>query len=401
MYDLANTVFAMGVAGRYFAPYAVSRGSTDAHIGAVAIVSGALVAAAAPWFGSLGDRTGKRRRLLAATTLVTVAATALLGAVPLGAALVLYGIASAGFHLGSIVYDALLPAVSTEADRGRVSGIGVAVGYLGSALALGIGAFVLPRFGHRVLFAALAGAFLAFALPAFVAIREPGPLPAASRPRGVVSTLADVWRHAAREPRIIRFLVGRFMYVDAANTFFLFSAVYVRHQVGLDDKATDVVAFVGVLSALAGAALAGSAVDRAGPARVLRAAVSGLLAAVLLGVAAGTGGPRAAAYLAAIAGGAAVGAAWTSDRVLLTRLAPQERLGEMFGLSATVGRFSVLAGPALWALASGVSWLGRPGALGALGVLLVVSLLALRRVDDAQVDQPASAPDSPAPTMSS
>ena len=36
-------------------------------------------------------------------------------------------------------YDAMLADVSTEANRGRISGIGVGVGYLGSYIAVGLG----------------------------------------------------------------------------------------------------------------------------------------------------------------------------------------------------------------------------------------------------------------------
>lgn len=390
LYDLANTTFAMGVAGRYFAPWIVARGGTDAAVGAAAVAAGVVVAFAAPWLGSVGDRTGRRVPLLAATTVVTVVATASLAWGSVLWSLVLYAIGSAGFHLGSVVYDALLPTVSTEADRGRVSGLGVAVGYLGSLLALGLGSLVLPRYGHPALFVSLAGAFLLFALPAFVAIREtPHPLVGGS-PRSAVSALADAWGIAISERRIGRFLLGRFLYVDAINTFFLFNAVYVRYQVGLDDRATDLAAAVGVVAALVGAAVAGAAVDRVGAAAVLRAAVGVLVAAVALGVAAGVGAPDQTVYAVALLGGAAVGAAWTSDRVVMTRLAPPERLGELFGLYATVGRFAVLLGPVLWAYVSGIPFLGRPGALGALGILLMASFVVLRSLDGSRTDQPAA-----------
>ncbi len=391
----------MGVAGRYFAPWIVARGGTDAAIGVAAAAAGAVVAVLAPWLGSVGDRTGRRVPLLAATTVVTVVATALLAAGSVLWSLVLYAVASAGFHLGSVVYDALLPTVSTEADRGRVSGLGVAVGYVGSLLALGIGSAVLPRYGHSALFVALAAAFLVFALPAFVAIREaPHPAPGGS-PRSAFSALADAWGVAIRERGIRRFLLGRFLYVDAINTFFLFNAVYVRYQVGLDDRATDLAAAVGVAAALVGAALAGAAVDRFGAAAVLRVAIGALVAAVALGVAAGLGAPQQTAYAVALLGGAGVGAAWTSDRVVMTRLAPPERLGELFGLYATVGRFAVLLGPVVWAYVSGIPSLGRPGALGALGVLLAGAFGVLWRLDDEPSGQRSPAAPAADGTMSS
>lgn len=383
LYDLANTTFAMGVAGRYFAPWIVVRGGSDAEIGLAALAVGVLVAVTAPWLGSVGDRTGRRVPLLAATTLVTVAATAMLGVGSRIAALVLYCLASVGFHLGSVVYDALLPVVSTDENRGRVSGLGVSIGYGGSLLALGIGAFVVPRYGHTVLFSALAAAFLIFALPAFVFIREPiQERSSKERPTSVGPALVDAWRIAVRDRDIVKLLAARFLYADAINTFFLFNAVYVRFQVGLDERATDVAALVGVVAALGGAALSGAAIDRFGPAPVLRAAVSGMLLAVVLGVAAGLGAPAAVAYAVAVIGGSCIGATWSSERVLMTRLSPPDRVGELFGLYATVGRFAVLLGPALWAAIAGTPSLGRPVALGALGAMLLGSRVLLARVGE-------------------
>ena len=47
--------------------------------------------------------------------------------------------ANAAYQAGVQFYDALRPEVTTEANRGRIGGIGVGVGYLGSCLAVGIG----------------------------------------------------------------------------------------------------------------------------------------------------------------------------------------------------------------------------------------------------------------------
>ncbi len=119
------------------------------------------------------------------------------------------------------------------------------------------------------------------------------------------------------------------------------------------------------------------------------------------GVAAGLGAPQQTAYAVALLGGAGVGAAWTSDRVVMTRLAPPERLGELFGLYATVGRFAVLLGPVVWAYVSGIPSLGRPGALGALGVLLAGAFGVLWRLDDEPSGQRSPAAPAADGTMSS
>ena len=51
----------------------------------------------------------------------------------------LFIVANAAYQAGLQFYDALLPEVTTEENRGRIGGIGVGIGYLGSYLAVGSG----------------------------------------------------------------------------------------------------------------------------------------------------------------------------------------------------------------------------------------------------------------------
>ena len=53
------------------------------------------------------------------------------------------GLPVVGFWGGLIFYDSLLPEVSTDENRGRVGGVGVGVGYVGSLLAYAIGTVLL------------------------------------------------------------------------------------------------------------------------------------------------------------------------------------------------------------------------------------------------------------------
>ena len=88
-----------------------------------------------------------------------------------------------GFNIGSVAYDALLVDVSTPENRGRISGLGVAVGYIGSFIGLGIGLVTLEVLGwsFSATFVARPG-FLVFALPAFMFIEERGAIDDAARP---------------------------------------------------------------------------------------------------------------------------------------------------------------------------------------------------------------------------
>ena len=386
LYDLANTTFALGVGSRYFGLWLIEeRGGSDWHLSVTTVVAMLAVIVLSPWVGALTDHIGRRVPYLIGSTLVCVGATAALATWGVGPSLVFYAVGTVGFHVGAVVYDALLADVSTPATRGRVSGLGVAIGYAGSALAIGIGAWLLPRAGYPAVFRGLAVAFLLFALPAFVLIRErPRPHRSGRMPGLLASPAAMVasWREAARHRSVVRFLVGRFLYTDAINTVFLFNAVFARLELGFTDAQTDRLALIGIVCAGLGAAAAGWMVDRLGPGRVLHGALYLQLAALVAAVTASLTGFHAIGWMVAVAGGAGIGSAWASDRVLMTRITPPPLLGEFFGLYGVVGRFATVSGPLIWALVADGMRLGRTTAMASLGVFIVVARWVLQRVDD-------------------
>ena len=377
VYDLANTIFALGVIGLYFPAWLLDRGLPDAALSVTEAAAGILVVFLAPWIGARSDAVGKRIPTLVATTVGAVGFTALLGSGSTWLSLVCLGLALVSFNMGSVVYDALLPAVSTVENRGVVSGLGVGIGYVGSFIGLGIGTLSLEVWdlGFAATFRLLALGFLLFSLPAFFFIREQ------PRPRAAVPGIGDVarrllrsWRTASTIPGMVRFLVGRFLYTDAINTLIGgFLAIYAIDEIGLSESQTRNLLALAILAAIPGGVLAGRAVRRFGPVTVLRAALVAWTAALGAGIAAGVTHTIWPAWIIGPVGGVALGATWASDRVVMTDLSPQAVLGEMYGLYATVGRFATILGPLVWALIVDGLNLPRAAALGALATFVVAA----------------------------
>ena len=137
LYELGATSFAMNllslhlpldIAGR------VPRGSEKFSLAFG--LSMAVVALAAPFLGHLADRAGKRR-FLVPFVLAGVVLTALVAAPgPVPRVLVFFALANIAFQCAYVFYNALLPDVSDDSNSGRVSGFGVAAGYIGSLLGM-------------------------------------------------------------------------------------------------------------------------------------------------------------------------------------------------------------------------------------------------------------------------
>lgn len=386
IYDLANTVFALGVIGLYFPDWLTSVDQPDSLLAIVEASAGLVVIFLAPWAGARSDAKGTRIPTLVATTLIAVTATAFLGInVPLSAFAL--GVALIAFNVGAVVYDALLVDVSTELNRGRISGLGIGIGYFGSYLGLVVGIVTLDilDWSYAATFRSLAVVFLIFALPSFIFIKE-RPGAAGSKLPGIVDIpkrLGAAWRTAGRYPSVVRFLISRFLYTDAINTLIGgFLTIFVIQELGLDRQFVQGLLGLAITTAVIGGITTGRIVDRYGSTRVLRWVLVTWMIAIAFGILAAVTGLTGLAWAIGPLGGFSLGATWAADRVLMTRISPPRYLGEFYGLYATVGRFATILGPLVWALVVDVLDLGRSVAMGALIGFVFTGWWLLRRVDD-------------------
>jgi UMF1 family MFS transporter len=398
-YDLGNTVFSFNIVSIYLPLWIVNdMGGRDSDYGLANSISMGMMFLTAPLLGAISDKAGRRMPYLLATTLLCVALTFFIGqrwgqgSGPgvLATSLLLFVLANYFYQAGLIFYDALLPVVSTPETRGRIGGIGVGVGYLGSFLGVGIGLLILSYdpTNKPLIFQATAMLFLLFALPCFLFVHEPHRSDGqALSPALVKSALTELTHTLARVkqyPGLGRFLVGRIFYADAANTLIAFMGIYVTMEVGFGETETQVLLLSGIAGGVVGGLCWGPVVDRLGAKRTLDI-ILGLWLIVFVMVAA-IGALDLPGWLFWIAGplaGMALGGTWTADRPLMLQLAPPRYLGQFYGLYAMVGRFAAITGPLLWSLVVDGLGLGRPAAVMTLAVWIVVSAVILRGVPNA------------------
>ena len=163
LYDLANTVYAATLTF-LFTPFIKEEYGGVAGLGVANFVSMVAAALFVPLLGALADQTTRTHRYLALTTLCCILALAGWG-LDLGVLWLLgcFFVANLTFNLSLLFYNSLLTSVAPPERAGRVSALGVGIGYFATILVL---ATLMPLdVDTRAKFPIAAGLFLLFALP--------------------------------------------------------------------------------------------------------------------------------------------------------------------------------------------------------------------------------------------
>ncbi len=388
-YDWANSAFVTTVVTAVFPVYFLESLARDlpptlalqrfALATAVALAVSALLA---PILGTLSDRIGGKKRLLAGFLVLGVLATAALGGIGPGgwkAGLALFVVANIAASGSFVFYDALLPHVARPGEMDRVSTTGYALGYLGGGLLLAAQILLILRPGivglsdagaaSRLAFASVAVWWLVFSLPLLRFVPEPG----RSSPAGKESpgrALGSSFRQLAATFRNLRgnrdaflFLLAFLVYNDGIGTIIRMAAAYGK-ETGIGRGALIgailMVQFLGIPFALAFGRIAG---------RIGTKPALFLCLAVYAGICGFAFFMRTALHFFILAGAVATvqGGCQALSRSLFARLIPADRSGEFFGLFAVSERFAAIAGPGFFALATALTGSSR---LAILGVIL-------------------------------
>ena len=388
-FDLANTVYAFVIPGLYFSVWLVSeQGWTDQSLGFATSGAMVIVAILGPWVGARSDGSQGKKPMLLITTLICIVATFLLGTFDVSISVLFFIVSLIGFNLGSVVYDALLVSVSTPTNRGRISGLGVAFGYVGSLLGFGV-ATLLQNYGYSYveIFRSIAVMFLIFSLPAFIFIKEKKVSNEKSTIKITesISLVIKSWKHSTQYPGLTRFLVGRFFYADAINTLISgLLAVYLVEEVGLSPTDSQNLLGLAIIISIIGGYVFGKAADKYGPRKLTLISLICWMLSLSVAIIATEFDQLWLIYVTGVLGGFNIGGIFAVDRVFMTRLSPEKHLGEFYGLYSTVGRFATIIGPLLWGLIVNTLGLGRNPALFSLIILLLISFFIIRGVSDEQ-----------------
>ncbi|WP_170285604.1 MFS transporter [Microbacterium rhizomatis] len=358
--------------------------------------AGLIVAVLAPLVGNITDSFGRPVVWLGIqTALVVVLMTLMVLVQPheayLWFGLLLLAASNVAFSLAGVTYNALLPGLTTSRDIGRVSGLGMGMGFVGGVAVLLLAlclvttpAIELLGIGSgddlrvRVVPVAAAVWFASFAAPLFLLRSQVSQRANNARrqytPKAILSTYAGIARRVAALWRYQRatalFLLASAVYRDGLAGIYTFGGILAAAGYGL--SASDVIVFAIVSNVVA--AVSTMAVGRldtrtGGSSLILVCLVALLCACTVLFVLHGTG--PLIFWIAGLTMAALVGPVESASRSFLGRRIPIGQEGEMFGLYATTGRAAGFFCPAAFAVST---LMGGTIYFGILGIATVLAL---------------------------
>tara|TARA_Y100000310_G_scaffold345863_1_gene471759 strand:- start:28881 stop:30059 length:1179 start_codon:yes stop_codon:yes gene_type:complete len=352
MYDFADTIFSALFITVYFPLFVVLKGGTAFHVGLVMSISMLLAGLLVPLLGAVADITQRKKLLLFIFTVLCCIFTFFTGFFNLITVLLFGLLANLFYHACLDVYDSMLVNISTQKNIGRVSGIGTAVGYLGTIFSVII-AYIIGFFygyetilGIKIIFILTALLFFGFSVFTFFLIKRKSKTKiTCSHIKEASSRVLHTLKNIKKYKSVWLFLLASFLYMDAANTAIIFLYLYARDQIGLS-----LVQFLPLYAVMATAAGIGSLIfgkitDKLGHKKTLIMVLIAWIAIVLMLYIKTN---LTTFIIVGILGGALLGAIWTVTRPLLVQLAPKHKIAELFGYQGLTEKFSGVIGPVLF-----------------------------------------------------
>ncbi len=399
LFDFANSSYTTLIITVAFAVYfrqvvvAAGDNRADQLWGVANFVAMLLVAVASPLLGAAADYSGRKKFLLVATTLISIAATALLyfvGPGDVALAVVLFVLGTFGFEAGYVFYNAFLPDVAAPEAVGRVSGWGWGVGYAGGLLCIVAAKPLLDQpldtpegvLAYQYSYLLVAAWFLVFSLPAFLWLKETRPQGPLTRRREYVTAgfrrVRETLTHLRRYRETAKYIVASLIFTDGITTVVSFAGIYATTTMGFSNRELVWLFLVLNIVAFPASLAAGYLADWIGARRTIVLTLVLWMGVIAVGYFAVT-----KAWFWVMAAGAAVGMGSTQavGRSFMAQISPPERESEFFGFYVLSGKFASMFGPLIFGSISHWSGSQRLAVLSLLP-FFVVGLILMLWIDE-------------------
>ena len=380
-------------------------------------IAGIFVAIIGILAGAYADSTGRRMPWIWAASIVFVICTWLLWyMVPDGSAmwssLIIFSIAFVAAEFAAVFTNAILPSLGPRQEVGKISGNGMALGYIGGILSLFIMLFFFfddggktfiglkpgfglldpdAREGTRAVGPLISIWFIVFMVPFFMWVKE-GKAP--NRQGGFTQSMTELklsLQGMLKRPSLFSFMGAQMFYRDALNGLYAFGGVYAALVLGWGLTQLGVFGIIGGISAALVTWVSGKYDRKLGPRPVIyfhiwvliivSLCIIGMSRTSFYGIALPVDSnlPDIIFYICGAAIGGSGGGIYAASRSMMVRHTNMERPTEAFGLFALAGKATAFLAPLLIGLFT--YWLNdaRLGFSPVVG-LFILGMLLLRWV---------------------
>jgi MFS transporter, UMF1 family len=403
LYDFANTIFSSNVNTIFFPLYvseAVGKSESLNQIASTFIsyanaLASFFLVIFSPLYGTWIDRTGRRKKWLGIFTVLSVAATLLMGVAGysnhanfmfgLPASFVitvlLFVAAKFFYHSSLVFYDSMISSLGNKQEIPLISGFGVAVGYVGTLVGLAVYPFVGEKDYYRA-FIPSALLFLLFSLPLFFFVKEEAA--ALKRKAGFFSGYRDIYatfKEMKKYQNIFTFMIAYFFLNDAVATTIAIMSVYAKAIAGFTAGEFILLYLVSTVSSIIGSFLFGYITRSKGAKKAVL--YVGIMMCIALAIGA-LAFSKLSFWIAGSLFGVSLGAMWVTSRTYIVELSPKDKQGQFFGLFAFSGKVSAIIGPAIYGsitlLLHSYGNIANRLAMGSLLVMVLLGIFFLRKV---------------------
>ena len=368
LYDFANSAYTAIIITFITSAYFASQIVGDPQVGAAywqwtAGLCGILIAITGPLIGAAADKKPKGKiYLLEKFTFACILTTCLFWFAKPNSnyilfTLVIFFISNYCYEVASIFYNSLLKKCSNENDIGKTSGLGFALGYIGSVpiMLLTLYLFVLPEtvpFGldksifETIRFVPLVVAlwFLLFSLPMIYYFKKKISYEDNFDSSPSFKKIIEIiWKNKFTSTG--KFLLARMIYSDALIVLIAGGGVYASGVFGYTPGELLKLAIVANVVAFLGVLIGGYLNDKLSSKKIILFCILVLTATVFYGsMIAQT---KTEFFYNVMVISFFIGSIQSASRVMMTKLLETKDLGKGFGLFSFSGRITAFAGPLL------------------------------------------------------
>lgn len=395
LYDVGNSAFTLLVSTImpiYFNYLAGQAGISEvdylAYWGYATSVATIIVALLGPVVGTASDTKGRRKKLFLIALLVGS-----IGCVFLGFSqswiwfLQLFVIAKSAYSLSLVVYDSMLPDVTSEDRSDEVSAQGYAWGYIGSCIPFLL-SLVLVLFYEKIGISMKTAMGIAFLLVALWWLMLSIPLlknyqqthyqtsHTKNNLKDSFQRLGGIFSELKKNKKILFFLIAFFFYIDGVYTIIDMATAY-GTALGLDSTGLLLALLVTQIVAFPAALTFGKLAGKVNPSRLITVCITAYFLIALYGIILKE---QYQFWLLAIAVGIFQGAIQSLSRSYFVKIIPANKSGEYFGIYDICGKGAAFAGTMVVSMISQITGSVNLG-VGALSVMFLIGIFFFRKAD--------------------